>query len=623
MSLRAQISIGIVSVSLFAFGLSDYWVRTGERQNQEAQEAVSEMLPAMAQLGRMQMLTDELLELFKSSSPSALVRRDQYARLDAGLEGVWHELQESAREDPLDQPLSDEMGGLVNGFRAEASKLMLLLEQGQGTPSSAAEPLRRAHEDLSKLISFSLQNALIESKRRQENAHRLAASRLRLNHWMGVLAILTAVLAGLLIARQIARPIFELKQALKRIGMGQAGTTMSLRVPREFQELVDAFNAMSTELKNNTVSRAYMERVIDSMHESLMVIDQNGVIQLTNRSTLNLLGYSAQDLLGKPLSDFIKAPGNTPDPGVRERLFRGPGSLVDDMIYRHSDGSEIPVRVSLARLLDEPGSEYTNFVCVGQDLRAQHETQRELARYRHKLQHAEQLASLGTLSAMVAHRINQPLTSMRLFLQQSLRAVGEKGGLDAVHENLRDCLEEIERVSTTVSDLLRYTRRPIENKSLGIKLHQIADKTVQVLAPRASDANLSLSVENMQALPAIEGAQEELEEMFFVLAQNAIDAAPADRTSLLTISGRTESDMVQIVFADTCSGIPPQYMASIFEEFFTTKARGKGTGLGLSIVQQIVRHHDGRIEVESDVGKGSRFTVTLPIASSDRRSRET
>ena len=240
-------------------------------------------------------------------------------------------------------------------------------------------------------------------------------------------------------------------------------------------------------------------------------------------------------------------------------------------------------------------------------------TELALAEYRENMVQTERLASLGTMGATIAHQLNQPLTVIRLFLQQSLRGISKISGYEKVKENLNDSLSEVSHAISIINQYLTFSRRSPEAKAMDVDLATIAEKLVMVLSESARKAGMKLVVEKMETLPKIEGYVCDMEQIFFILIQNAIQAVDKRRECRLTISGEVKGDEVELTFADTCRGIARTDLDKIFEPFFTTKPPGQGTGLGLSILRRIIAKYSGKVHVESEVGKGTVFTLTLPL----------
>jgi len=137
-----------------------------------------------------------------------------------------------------------------------------------------------------------------------------------------------------------------------------------------------------------------------------------------------------------------------------------------------------------------------------------------------------------------------------------------------------------------------------------------------LLNESARRARIALNLNGMDKLPPVYLNEKDMEQLFFALADNAIQAADGKKSRQLIISGAVKNEHLELCFSDNCDGIAPENINKIFEPFFTTKPKGQGTGLGLCIVQSIVSRAGGKIRVESKFGEGSTFFVTLPIKES-------
>jgi len=241
--------------------------------------------------------------------------------------------------------------------------------------------------------------------------------------------------------------------------------------------------------------------------------------------------------------------------------------------------------------------------------------QQELDSYYEKMRRAEQLASLGMVSATIAHELNQPLTVIKLFLQLGLRALKDDNDVDKVAEVIDDCLGEITKAASTVDRFRRFARKAAPVYVTEVDLVEVAERVVGLLTEgaRRSKLNLSVNVENRP--PHIIGNSVELEQMFFVLIQNAIQAADGETRQDMKITISSADNRVQLTFADTCGGIEQENIDKIFEPFFTTKPANVGTGLGLCILERIVKGHSGSVRVESQEGHGTIFYISLPVGN--------
>jgi two-component system NtrC family sensor kinase len=221
---------------------------------------------------------------------------------------------------------------------------------------------------------------------------------------------------------------------------------------------------------------------------------------------------------------------------------------------------------------------------------------------------SEKLASVGQLAAGVAHEINNPLGTILLF-SDIMRKELPQG--DPRYEDLKMIIEEATRCKTIVSDLLNFAR---QNEVLAqtTDVNALLQETIDELGVNPIFEHIEIFPRLDPALPSIQADPAQLREVFVNLMTNAAEAMETGGT--LTVTTETGDDeTVGIAFKDTGCGIPEANLSKIFTPFFTTKPIGKGTGLGLAIVYGIIKMHRGQIYVESEVGVGSTFTITLPL----------
>jgi len=243
--------------------------------------------------------------------------------------------------------------------------------------------------------------------------------------------------------------------------------------------------------------------------------------------------------------------------------------------------------------------------------------QQELDDYHEKMFRAERLAGLGTISAMTVHELNQPLTVIQLLLQQASRQLKSGTGDNSkTAENITDSLAEISKAVKTVDRLRNFARKASLVDVAQVNLAEIANRLINVLSEHAHRANMEITLNTENSPITIKGNVAEFEQMFFILIDNAIQAADISSRGKLAISIYSSGDMVEMVFADSCGGIEEENIERIFEPFFTTKPPEKGTGLGLCILQRIVKKYEGTIRLENQPPKGVTFFISLPAENS-------
>lgn len=235
------------------------------------------------------------------------------------------------------------------------------------------------------------------------------------------------------------------------------------------------------------------------------------------------------------------------------------------------------------------------------------ERTKELREMQDYLIRSEKLASLGKMAAGIAHEINNPLTSILINTHLMLEKCEKK---DPDYENLTLIADETSRCAQIVKGLLEFARQSPPEKTKS-DINELIDRTTQLLANQASFQNVKI-IKNLEAgLPQIPLDKTKIQQVFWNLMLNACAAMP--KGGNLTIISRLDDDRkyVEIVFIDAGMGILRENINKLFDPFFTTKS--SGTGLGLAVSYGIIQQHDGKIEVKSEVGQGSVFTVKLPV----------
>lgn len=235
---------------------------------------------------------------------------------------------------------------------------------------------------------------------------------------------------------------------------------------------------------------------------------------------------------------------------------------------------------------------------------------RELERMQAQLIRSEKLASLGEIVAGIAHELNNPLTGVLV-----LASLMEKeGNLDPeVKEDLGTIVHETKRCARIVKGLLDFSRETAP-QMVPADLNNVMEKSLALIGTQSIFHDVRIVRDYQDPLPPAMVDPNQIEQVFINMLLNAAQAMPAGGT--LTLTTRAAGPQLTVAIADTGTGIPPEHQRRIFDPFFTTKERG--TGLGLAVSYGIVENHGGRIDLESEPGKGTTFTIRLP-ASEDAR----
>lgn len=231
-----------------------------------------------------------------------------------------------------------------------------------------------------------------------------------------------------------------------------------------------------------------------------------------------------------------------------------------------------------------------------------------------QISHQEKMASLGLLAAGVAHEIGNPLTSISSMAQLIKRKVKDQQFI----EYLNTILKNIERISTIVRELVDFAR-PASYKAEYVDINEIIRNAVSIVKYDKRAKRIDIKFELDPDIPPLFLVSDQLLQVCLNILINAVDVLKNEKDRIIVKSMRAEETFI-IQIEDTGMGIPAENISKIFEPFFTTKKVGKGTGLGLSVSYGIIKNLNGFIDVQSETGKGSVFTISLPAILAEKKN---
>jgi two-component system NtrC family sensor kinase len=241
----------------------------------------------------------------------------------------------------------------------------------------------------------------------------------------------------------------------------------------------------------------------------------------------------------------------------------------------------------------------------------------ELRRTQRQVLHMERMASLGRLSATVAHELNNPISGILMYARLVERELGgmpiEKATKDELARYLQLVQSECSRCGDIVKNLLLFARKSGAEMAL-IDVNEVVERSIMLVRHHLEISNVTLARQLLEGDSQIVADAGQLQQALVALLVNAVEAmsGPGGGGGELSVRVHAEGDAVVIDIADTGVGIPTEVVPHIFEPFFSTKDEERGVGLGLAVVYGIIRRHGGRIEVDSEVGRGTAFRVQLP-----------
>jgi two-component system phosphate regulon sensor histidine kinase PhoR len=401
-------------------------------------------------------------------------------------------------------------------------------------------------------------------------------------------AAVLVILAAWLIARFTTRPIRQLTAASRRITSGELGQKIAIETSDEIGDLAYAFNEMSARLKETvekiSEDRARLATVLDNMADGVIMTDAGGSISLANQTAKRL--FNSEEPEGKSLIEAVR------DHEIDELLKLCLKTAAMQSVQYESGTSKRYLRAIAVPVA------HSGVLLLFQDLtslRSLQATRREL---------------IGNIS----HEFRTPLAGIKAMVETlSDGAVDDK---KAARDFLSRIDSEVDRLTQLVAELTELSRIETDRAELKLEpvnLNDLAEEVTTQLSPQAERRRLSLVKELAVGLPPVSADRARVRQVIVNLLHNAIKfTEPGGR---ITVSTRREDDSATVAIADTGRGISSDDLPHVFERFYKgDKVRsGEGTGMGLAIAKHIVEAHGGSIRVESEEGKGSTFSFSLPV----------
>jgi PAS domain S-box-containing protein len=357
--------------------------------------------------------------------------------------------------------------------------------------------------------------------------------------------------------------------------------------------------------RSEATARAFLE----SASESVLVADAAGCIVLINARTEKLFGYARAELIGQPVEMLIPAALRPRHVAHRASYMAAPRTRSMgqglDLAGLKKDGTEFPVEVSLSYVETDEGIRAIAFVT---DIS-------ERVAFQKAARQADKLAALGTLSAGIAHEINNPIGIITARVEVMMLEAEEEGLPAEMQKDLEVILRHARRVAGITQGLLSFARQSSGTRG-PVNLNRVAEEIAQLARKDMSRARVEVIMKLDDTLPPIVADANAIGQVLLNLLTNARSAMPEGGEITIETSHLAAARSVRLAVRDTGSGIAPEILPKIFDPFYTTKP--EGTGLGLAISHGIVHDHHGTMDVRSEVGKGSTFTLTFPLEAARR-----
>ena len=546
------------------------------------------------------------------------------------------------------QNLTGEMDRLLKAFRSGEGRdnVMLLIEEFQGVRElaerilSMEDPLKFDAGKKMKQMDFIADHVIVkldtllehfrtEGENAKERADRIKSASVHFAILLSLILVIGGLIAGLAFSSSITDPVRQLLNATKRVSAGDFTHKAKVSSTDEIGELAKSFNKMTDALSTYQAqlihAKEYIDNIIKSMIDTLIVVNPDGTINTVNQATLNLLNYEKEeDLIGKPVQTIFAKGAMFYSEGETDRLIIEGSIRNYNAVFKTKDGIEIPINLSASVMSDKDGI-LLGTVCVARDMREIQmlindlkKAYKDLQSTQAQLIQSSRLASMGVLAAGVAHEINNPMNTIINYaglLEDELDPKTE-------HANyVQGILTEGQRIINIVQNLLAFARTDRRDHT-PCHITDIINASLAFMEAYLSKDGIKVRTNFDQGLPIIKAKTSQLEQVFINLILNARDALnekypQPDPNKLIHIDVKKGKgngrDYLRVLFKDNGIGIDKNDLDKIFDPFFTTKRADKGTGLGLSISYGIIADHKGSVEVKSQKGKQTTIIIDLPI----------
>jgi len=465
-----------------------------------------------------------------------------------------------------------------------------------------------------------------------------------------ILSFALAIIIGTFFAKKITRPIIALRDATQRVGTGRFDALIEVRSKDEIGELATSFNKMTEDLKKVTVSRDALGKevkrrkrieeelrlseeryrtLVETMKVGLSSIDEKGVLTYANEQHCKILGYSMDEMIGRPTTDFQDEETRKAQKEIfakRRKGMRNPSPY--EITWVRKDGRKIHTILTPTPSFDADGH-FTGSFAIITDITERKQMEERLQRYAAEMEQSNE--EVKNFAYIVSHDLRVPLVNLKGYtseLHSALEVIGptvetalphlsedkRSAVAMALHEDVPEALEfitnSVSRMDSFINSVLilsRLGRR--ELKPEPIDMNALVKTSLENLAHQIQERGTKVTV---GSLPQVVADRTSMEQIVGNVLGNAVKYLDASRTGRIEVTAQTNNGEQIFRIRDNGRGIAEEDMHKVFAPFRRAgKEDTQGEGMGLAYVQTLVRRHNGRIWCESEPGKGTTMTFTI------------
>ncbi|MEQ8861034.1 MAG: PAS domain S-box protein [Pseudomonadales bacterium] len=371
------------------------------------------------------------------------------------------------------------------------------------------------------------------------------------------------------------------------------------------------------DVTEQTRREAENQALLDTAVDAIIMIDDSGLIETFNGAASRLFGYSADAVVGRPITLLMPEPHRSRHDSYMQRyMTTGEKRIIGigrELEAEHASGRRIPIYLAVSEILLQGRRRFAGII---RDLSEQRAAREALAEQREKLAHVGRLSTMGEMTASIAHEINQPLTAIAMYAQSSLKLI-QRGDPDL--DKLAAALEKLNtqslRAGAIIERIQRFARAQEGQREL-LDINQLLKELVKLAEGDARIHDVAITFDLADGLPAVFCDPIQIQQVALNLVRNAIDAMQEidcrDGNALAITSRGVSGQRVEVAVSDQGPGVAEDQVKLLFKPFHTTKK--DGMGMGLSICRTIIAEHGGEFGFRNNDDVGATFCFTLPAA---------